>query len=365
MAKQGRTLQELAAELQRQQDAKKDYIAPQGAIEAQVQADASIALVGLNGAPKGISPYAHGQLADHLEIPKRYYDRMLATKPELLATNINEWLHHDPQNARLVRTLDGRVRAVLSSKFRPLDNFDLAQVVIPELIRLKAEIVSCELTETRLYIKAILPSLSDTIPAGQTLGVGHFTGLDRGTVVAAIVISNSDIGAGTLRIEPSVFTTFCTNLAVLKQAAMKKYHVGRAGTADEQFEVFADDTRAADDRAFWLKVRDITVRAFDPAAFGAAVLQLKGAAETPIISPSLPEVVEVAVRQLALPQGVGGNILAALAGGGDLTQWGLSSAITRVANDVEDYETATVLERAGGAVITLDPKDWRVISEAK
>lgn len=365
MAKQGRTLQELAAELVRQQESKKDYIAPQGAIEAVVLSDASVALTGLNGGPKTLTPYAHGQLADHLGITKKYYDRMLANKPDLLAENVNVWLRDDPQNMRLVRTLDQKVRGILSSKFRPLDNFDLAQVVIPELDKLDATIVSCELTETRLYIKAILPALSDTIPVGHTLGEGHFTGLDRGTVVAAIVISNSDIGAGTLRIEPSVFTTFCTNLAVLKQAAMRKYHVGRAGTADEQFEVYRDDTREADDKAFWLKVRDITIRAFDPAAFTAAVAQLKGAAETPITSNDLPTVVEVAVRQLALPTGLGGNILTALAAGGDLTKWGLSSAITRVANDVADYEDATLLERAGGAVITLDRKEWAVIADAK
>jgi hypothetical protein len=66
--------------------------------------------------------------------------------------------------------------------------------------------------------------------------------------VAAIVISNSEIGNGTLRVEPSVFTTWCTNLAVMAQAAMKKYHVGRAFEADTNLEIFRDETGS---RTIW------------------------------------------------------------------------------------------------------------------
>src|SRR5262245_14401480 len=104
-----------------------------------------------------LTNYAHGQLSQHLGIPKAYYDRMRAEQPALLAGNVNTWFKADATNKRMLRTLDGQVRAVLSPKYRPLDNFDLANVVLPTLIDRKAEIVSAELTETRMYIKAILP----------------------------------------------------------------------------------------------------------------------------------------------------------------------------------------------------------------
>jgi hypothetical protein len=359
--KSGRSLQELAAELERQSASKKDYIAPQGLIAA-VPVENGVELTGLNGAPVRVSNHAHGQLGDHLGIPKKYYDRMRAETPDLLAANINRWLAKDADNKRMIRTLDGEARAFMSHKYRPLDNFDLAQSVIPVLIKARAKIVSCELTETRMYIKAILPELSDVIPTGE-LGVGH-TGVDRGTVVSAIVIANSEVGAGTLRVEPSVFTTFCTNLAILAEAAMKKYHVGRSFDADANFEVFRDETRKADDRAFWLKVQDVTRAAFDEKIFRAAIADMKKSAQNPIVSRELPKVVEVAVKRLALPESTSGSILTHLAAGGDLTQWGLSSAVTRVANDFDDYEGATELERAGGKIIALSPSDWKVISEA-
>jgi hypothetical protein len=329
-----------------------------------VAVDQGIELAGFNGDPLAITPYAHGQLADHLDIPKKYYDRMMVETPDLLATNVNRWLERDPDNRRMIRTLDGKVRAVLSPKFRPLDNFDLANAVLPTLIEHRAEIVSSQLTETRMYIKAILPSLSDELPEGLSYGGHNRIGTDRGHLVAAIVISNSDIGAGTLRVEPSVFTTFCTNLAIRQQAAMKKYHTGRAWEADASWEVFADETRKADDSAFWLKVRDITKAAFDEKSFREAVATFRNAGQKQLVSDNLQAVVEATVEEFKLPVHTVNPLLKQLAAGGDFTAWGLSSAVTRIAGEVDDYELATTMERAGGAIIELPSSSWKRISEA-
>lgn len=365
--KSGRSLQDLASELQRQADSRKDYIAPQGAVDAVV-VDGDVQLAGFNGGTMPITPYAHGQIADVLEIPKRYYDRMAATQPELLADNIRTWLRADADNKRMIRTLDGRVRAVMSPKYRPLDNFDLANAVLPVLLDRKVDILSCELTETRMYIKGILPDLSDELPAGLAWGTGHNAvgggGMDRGKIVSAIVISNSDVGNGTLRVEPSCFTAWCTNLAIMKDAAMRKYHVGRAHEADADWQVFRDETRQADDRAFWLKVADVTRAAFDEKFFRQAIARIRKAAEMPIESDDLPKVVELTVEQLALPPASSAGILKHLAAGGDLSQWGLSSAVTRVANDAADYEVATQLERAGGEILALPAAQWAKLTRA-
>jgi len=407
--KTGRSLTEIAQELERQVNTRKDYLAPQGAIEAKVrpvittlsgapdavvdgeilaqgeQAPAQeVVLDGFNGQALKINNFAHSQLGDYLGIPAKYYTRMREEDPELLAFNINRWLHKDPNNKRLVRALDGRVRGFLSPKFRPLDNFQLASAVFPTLQANNVKILSAELTETRFYIKGILPDLSDPLPEGLVWGSGH-TNISqvvkgfqlpedqnrflpqggRGRVVAAIVISNSDVGAGTLRVEPSLFTTWCTNLAIMVRAAMKKYHVGRAWEADDNFEVFTDETRAKDDEAFFLKVRDVTKAAFTRETFDGALNQIKAAGTKQIESPKLDKVVEVAVKQLALPVGTQGDILSFLSRGGDLSQWGLSSAITAVANKPDvSYELATQLEYAGGQVLALDGKPWDAIANA-
>jgi len=362
----GRSLASLAAELDRQTSTRKDFIAAQGAVEAVVltpEGAPALAIAGLPDLdPVTLTPYAHGQLSDHLGIPKKYYDRMAAETPQLLADSVNVWFKKDAGNRRMLRTLDGKVRAVLSPKFRALDNYDLMAAVLPVLIENKVQIMSTELTETRLYIKGILPSLSDELGEGLAYGGHTYIPGDRGHLVAAVTISNSDIGAGTLRIEPSVFTTRCTNLAQLKSAAMKKYHAGRANSADESWQVFVDETRRADDAAFWLKVRDITAAAFDEKQFRIAIARIRETAANAITSDDLPKVVDLTVERLALPPSLNSGILKALAAGGDLTQWGLSSAITRVANDQTDYELSTLLERAGGEVLELSPSQWQAVA---
>jgi hypothetical protein len=83
-----------------------------------------------------------------------------------------------------------------------------------------AHIVSSDLTEQRMYVKAILPTLSDEVPEGLQLGQGH-NFLSKDTVVAGIVISNSEVGAGAVRVEPMVFKTRCTNLMIIGQARTK------------------------------------------------------------------------------------------------------------------------------------------------
>lgn len=126
--KTGRTLQDLAAELARQHDTRRDYVAPTQklaleAVDARPQEDGeaprdvprTVALAGINGSMP-INGYAHSQIAGDVGIPKPYYDRMLRESPELLARNVNHWFQAAPQS-RLVRTLDSRVRAFLSDRY--------------------------------------------------------------------------------------------------------------------------------------------------------------------------------------------------------------------------------------------------------
>ena len=56
---------------------------------------------------------------------------------------------------KLVRTLNNSVRAFLSDSYRPLDNYDLATAVLPKLADLQARVMSCEVTDSRFYLKAV------------------------------------------------------------------------------------------------------------------------------------------------------------------------------------------------------------------
>jgi hypothetical protein len=68
--KSGRSLTELAAELQRQSETKRDFLAPQNKLTAVVIDNNDIAIDGINGEPFPLTNYAHGQVAEHWRFRK-------------------------------------------------------------------------------------------------------------------------------------------------------------------------------------------------------------------------------------------------------------------------------------------------------
>jgi len=102
--------------------------------------------------------------------------------------------------------------------------------------------------------------------------VGGGRKLDRRTtevrkgdrVQFGVVVSNSEVGLGAVHVDPLVFVLACLNGAVVTDAGLRKFHIGRRlQELDEAVEVFQDDTVLADNRAFFLKLRDVVNAAFD------------------------------------------------------------------------------------------------------
>ena len=82
--KTGKTLQELAIEIDRQFKTKKDYVASTGVMEMVPIADGVAMTLGDKGAFT-VGDIAHDQIAEHTKIPQGYYDRMLREDRALLA----------------------------------------------------------------------------------------------------------------------------------------------------------------------------------------------------------------------------------------------------------------------------------------
>jgi hypothetical protein len=365
MARVGRSLQELAAEIERRADVKRDFIAPVPKFDVAVRDDKPVLQV-LNGEVKQfeINDIAHGQLAEYLGIPAQYYKRMVEEDPALLAENANRWLRDKSADRRMIRTLDGKARAFLSDAYRPLENEDLAEAVLPVLLDMKLMIISCEITERRLYIKAVDESISRDIPSGKFMGDGGHTIFD--TICPAITVSNSEVGFGQLSVETGTLTRACTNLAFFG-ANMKKRHTGRrAELSDDVYALLTDETKKATDRAVWLQVRDMVRGAFDEARFDAIALRLGKAAGDRVEPEKVVDVVERVGKRFAFNEGERKGILGRLIGDGDLSRYGLHSAITRYSQEeAVNYDRATEMERIGGEVIDLSPSEWRVISDSK
>ena len=147
--KQGiRTIEKLYDELDRQREARTDLIANTKNLMVNSTRGTSLISVATDNdvLSYAVSEVAHRQIAERLNIPYKYYERMRLDYPELLDQNINGWLARTPEK-RMLRTLDGKLRAFLSDRYRRLDNLELVDHVLPVLAEMKGcEIVSCDVT---------------------------------------------------------------------------------------------------------------------------------------------------------------------------------------------------------------------------
>lgn len=332
--KYGRTLQELAVEIQRQQNNKRDFLIPAKKISAFAVNDHHMEIgfpIKDNDSELFVAPLTkngHVQLGQFCDIPKKYYDAMML-HPSLLQTNVNHWLSRSTDN-RMVRSLDGSVRAFLSDSYRRLDNYDLAQNVLPMLQEADATIESCEITDKKLYIKAITHKTQAEIKKGDVVSSG-------------LIISNSETGHGSLSVKPLVYRLVCSNGMIAEDYAMKKYHAGRTNEL-EQIE-FSNDTLLAEDKAFWLKVRDLVKHTLNETTFEKIVNSMRESTDRIIAEPE--KAIEMASKRYDLNESEQKNVLTHLIQGADLSSYGLANAVTRMAQDVESYDRSTELESIG------------------
>lgn len=356
--KTGLTLTQLAQQIERQAESKRDFVVPASRLEMTVPevkaeqiARPRISLVGSNSPALGVTEHAHGQIAEYAGIPTAYYRKMAAEQPKLLAANVNTWLAtKEAKDARMVRTLDGSVRALLSDRYRPLDNFDLMEAILPELLGLpEIRIESSQVTETRMYIKAVFPKIEGEIRKGDV-------------VQAGIVISNSEVGAGALQVSPLVYRLVCLNGMIAADYGQRRNHTGKRLTVeDETFQLLSDRTRALDDAAFFSKVKDIVRGTLKADVFQKIVGSMRDATEQPLEVANLNEIVEVTGNRFGYSQKTKAGILTHLIKDGDLTRYGLMNAITRQSQDEDNYDVATQLEADGHRVIELPQGQWKEI----
>ena len=362
--KQGKSLTDLAAELERQHKTKRDFITDTRELElvprliSQVgEAKPESLRLSKGGSTLDFTPtkHTHRQIGSFVGVPAKYYNRMRAEAPALLANNVNYWLRDNPSE-RMLRTLDGKARAFLSNRYRRLDHFDLLHAVMPVLSDLRddsgkgLEVISCDVTETKLYLKCVFPKIEAEVKKGDPVQSG-------------IVISNSEIGQGALTVTPLIYRLACLNGMVTPDYGQRKHHVGRVSTSEEKtYELFTDETLEADDKAFWLKTRDIVKAAVTPDTFEKIVTVLQRSTTEQIEQPV--KAVEELSNQLSFNQTETESILKHFMQDADFSKWGLANAITRTAEDVSDYDRASELEEAGWKTLTLGTNEWEQMAMA-
>jgi hypothetical protein len=358
--KEGRTISEIAQEIERAARTKVDFVAPTPKLELVTPGTREDPRMQLSaGMPDGprvlpLRDLALNQIGSRVGIPAAYMERMRKEAPALLADNVNHWFQAKPEN-RMVRVLDNEVRAFLSNRYQRIDNLEVAKTVLPVLRDIPGlTFRSCEVTESRLYIKATTHSVRGEVNSRR---IGDM-------VEAGIMISNSEVGLGAVSVKPFAMFLWCLNGAV-RDGGKRWHHIGRqAEEKDDIYAFLTDETRQADDRALLLKVRDTVSHCLNQGQFDKWIGQLNGATEQRIEG-DVHGAIKVLGDTFTLHTDERSSVLKHLIEGGDISRYGLMNAITRTAEDAASYDRATELETIGPALIDLPANQWRTIAEAR
>lgn len=352
---QGISLTMLAQQIEASQGQQRDLLVPSPKQEMIVVGE-STPVIDING--EGFfepTDWAHGQIANRLAIPRAYYNRLHREDPALLATNVNRWLGAD-ESTRLLRIEGQELRADLSDRYKRIDHPVVLRESLEAISALdeKAVVLSSGITPQRMALKVLFPEITGEVKPGDPIHPGF-------------MVSNSEVGGGSFSVQGFFFRDFCLNGCVFGQNTLaegiRRRHTGRRLVADVGHVVYQDDTIEAEAGLLAKQSRDI-INAFARRDTFQQMLDVcqRAAQSKPVENP------EAAVTELAkvvnLNEKERTSALINLIQDRDYSQWGVANAVTRIANETENYDRATELESIGSQILTMQLKQFDRIAIA-
>jgi hypothetical protein len=368
--KTGLNLQQLAAELDRQNQAKQDFVVDEREVtllpgvegESEVSRP-SIHLPNGNDYTIKRDAVARRQIGDHLKIPAKFWDHLEDGHQPLLAHTVNTLFRERGDQTRnmMVRAFDfgdgeSRIaRAFLSDRYLRRDNAQVAEAALKVLKEVPdVRIPSAQITDRYMHITAIAPKVQGEVKVGDV-------------VQAGLRIRNSEVGWGALSVEPILYRLWCDNGCTTGEVTrvFRIVHSGPQIDSDETLRVLSNETLQKDDEAFFAKLADVMRAAVDETIFNDALVQMRLAAESKKMEKP-KEAMEELAKTFQIGEGESDSILGHLIEGGDLTAYGALNAVTRTAHDVESYDRAMELEEVGGKILAMagTPKWDRIATAA-
>lgn len=342
-------MDDFLSEISRREEAKQDFIV--GPKKMMMENDSDLLISGLDARFK-INEIAHRQFATKLDIPKTFYDELPRRAPGLRSTVVNGLLAQDKEK-RMVRTLDGYARAIVSDRFKPIDNFLVMEAVLPTLKEHKDLVItSLQLSDTRMYMQVIFPKITGEVVVGQPLQYG-------------VNISNSEVGFGSQDVRSFAFVLRCRN-GMVGESIMRKYHVGRrAGDDEEDYNVYSNEAIMAELKSFQLRLRDVVRHAVTQTAFNQFLLKMKAATKVMIPDEAVESTVENVTKKYSLSQEDGKQILKNLWKDKDTSKWGLVNAVTALSHTVVDVDKQYEIEKAGNELALIGASGWATLTKIK
>lgn len=358
-------------ELQRRMQSRVDFVADARQMDIRVS-DGKVYLLAKAGTPMSefidstgaeLTPNAVSQFLEKedVPVPAVFGGKLIQSHPDVAESLLRELLHRGKER-RMVRMLDGRVRAFLSDRYKTLDNYDLAYQALKVAKTVGAEVLECHLTDDVFRLKMIdrklwgdLVAAKDENKKAGELSSHRWIGRNfvnpgedlpggAGTVWPMIGLSNSETGRGGCHVNIGICHAICLNGAVIDKA-MRAIHLG----AELPSGILSKEAIDANARTVYLQVRDILTAAFNHDQFHAMIDRLNGNASRPIAAPAMA--VDVCISEGWIPAEVRDAVFSHFIADYRHTVGGLSGAISRTSQDIDDADKAEEMMEVAGNVL--------------
>lgn len=154
-----------------------------------------------------LSDLAISQMCQRLDIPVAYYRRISS---EMKASVTNYDLSRQNGQGFLLRGKGEWIRAFLSDRYVVYNNTQIAETVQMLLKDANIEIKTFVFEETHMFLKIVSNEIVDSA-----------SGLKAG-----VMVGNSEVGMGSISVEPFVFRKVCTNdLIVAQEKSFRHAHI--------------------------------------------------------------------------------------------------------------------------------------------
>jgi hypothetical protein len=295
-------------------------------------------LVSSSGMPEQrVHDHAFRQLLERAQIPNTFASNLKERKEkwsdDLLAHNLNTMYGYSEER-HLLRSIDGELRGFLSDRFRRLDSAPLVESFAESMATIKAVPVEGQMTDTRVFIKALLPIVYEPV---------------RNEIVAfGLQWENSDYGNGAHNLRAFLMRLWCTNFAVAEEG-IRQVHIGKR--LSEHIE-YSENTMRLDTEATASAIKDTIAHSLGDKTVQLFLNGIKDAHEQKVdpkkaiaelkkrLTKSETDRVIEAFNSPDIENLPAGN-----------TRWRLSNAISWIAGKTENRERALELEQEAGRMI--------------
>ena len=281
----------------------------------------------------------HNQVSSRLDIPKKYYDKMLSDEQNhfLLDQNVSHWFYHKRNQNYLLRTFidkenkSGIARAILSDRYNILDNYDVMLATLEAIKEsgINVQIESGDITDTKFFMRFVCPDIemeASEILKNYRVPDGHKGG---NGIISGFVISNSETGNGKFSISPRAMVLACKNGMIFKDDSFNKTHLGSKMEKYTSID-WSEETRQKNYELVCSQVKDAIKYYASKEYLGAKIHELTEKGNKELSHPI--ETIRNVSKHLNIVEEKEKNILNYFIKSGDTNAFGVTQALTYFAH---------------------------------